>query len=217
MRFWKRIAHATQRSIMRSKCSLVFATFFVAVVPADADRASRAPGPDAATLIRGEWVVAVVERDGIVTPQFDTLAERRLMRLDASIFHSNGRDVIADPQALPPAIPRDTLVYQFADGRFSVYKDLARVGWGRYRFRVAAPTPVLTLTWEQAPDRFPGEEQYRGLVRFRNGALEWCVDRANPKSIPTHFAADKGPLMIATFWRIRSRPAFDDSLALLDR
>jgi hypothetical protein len=199
---------------MRSRFCFVLATVLVAVIPADADRAIRAPDPDAAAMIQGEWVVAVVERDGIVTPQFDSLVERRLSQLAESIFRPTGRDIVADPPALRPAIPRDTLVYQFAGGRFAVYQDLARVGWGRYRFSVSAPSPVLTLTWEKAPERFPVEEQYRGLIRFRNGNLDWCVDRADPGSIPTHFAANKGRLTIVTFWRIRSRSAVNDSIAL---
>ena len=192
---------------MPSNFWIVVVTGLVAVVPADANRVIRAHDPDAAALIQGEWVVAVVERNGIVTPQFDSLAERRLNQLAESIFRSNGGDIVADHRPLQPAIPRDTLVYQFGGGRFAVYQDLDRVGWGRYRFHAAAPAAVLTLTWEKTPEWSRREEQYRGLIRFRNGNLDWCVDRARPDTVPSHFAADKGQLTIVTFWRISSRPA----------
>ena len=170
---------------------------------APADRDSRPREPDPAALVQGDWVVAAVEHEGVVTPQFDSPAERRINRIHKLIHKPSDRDKAAD---LPPperGLPRDTLVYRFGGGRFTVFQDFRPVGWGRYRFRTAARLPSLELTWEQSPSDAPREDRYQGLVRFNNETMEWCLNTEHTDRPPTRFAAEKRGEFIITFQRVR--------------
>lgn len=125
---------------------LVITVVVVSVSPTAADRGGHKREPDPATLIQGDWVIAEVEREGIVTPQFDSPAERRLARVWRLFHHPHDRDKAVDAPDPRPAIPRDTLVYRFDGGRFTVFEEFERVGWGRYRLHGAAHPPALELT-----------------------------------------------------------------------
>jgi hypothetical protein len=185
---------------IRSRSAL--ATVLLSALPAAADRPARPPAADPAALVEGAWVIAAVEQKGVVTPQLDSAAERRLNRVWRLVHRRSDRDHVADLPKPEPALPPDTPVYRFGGGRFAVYQDTTRIGWGRYQFGGTARAPVLTLTWEKAPDSFLGGAQFRGLYQFADGRLDWCVDPDKPTRPPERFAADHGNRTVVTFRRI---------------
>jgi hypothetical protein len=166
-----------------------------------ADHLPRPREPDAAELIKGDWVMRTVEHKGIVTPQIETRGELALDWIAHLGRQWENQDKALD---LPPSrvLPPPPRVYHFSGGRITVREDLRQIGEGRYRF-VAGKSPIVELKWDLRPDGARDGNWNRLLFRFGDETMSWCHDTERPNQPPTRFVAKDPNVYILTFGRVQ--------------